>query len=190
MRRPVIARTTGLRKAGSPRRSRGPPRSPTPCDSLRAVAVTRPLPARGGRWLRTGDRGVAALSKELAAIGPVRRDLGRRLLGAPGHGLHSAGRRAARGRVVDGAGSVDRVRRARVLAGPLGRSRGDDRADDRGGDRATRRRRSRSGGGVGRCAEPDRGRMVSRGPTGPPGRDRRPPVPAPARRLSRGCSAY
>ena len=143
--------------------------------------------ARGRRGHRTGDRGVAALSTELAATRRVCRDLGRRLHGAAGDGLHGARRRAAGGRAVDCAGGADRVRRAGFVAGVVGRSRVDDRPDGRHGDRTAGGRRSRPGGGVGRRAEPDRGRVVPGRPTGPPRRDLRPALPAAPGRLSRRC---
>ena len=111
----------------------------------------------------------------------------RRLHGAAGDGLHGAGRRAAGGRVVDRVGGADRVRRARLVAGAVGRSRVDDRPDGRHGDRTACRSRPRPGGGVGRRAQPDRGRVVPGRPIGPPRRDRRSALPAAARRLSRRC---
>ncbi len=74
-----------------------------------------------------------------------------------------------------------------LVAGAVGRSRVDDRPDGRHGDRTAGRSRPGPGGGVGRRAQPDRRRVVPGRPTGPPRRDRRPALPAAARRLSRRC---
>ena len=156
-------------------------------DSLRAEATTPPSPASGPRRRHSGDRGVATLSKGLAAIRRVRRDLRRRLSRSAGDGLHGTGWRAAGGRAVDRPGGADRVRRAGLLAGAVGRSRVDDRPDGRHGDRTACRSRPRSGSGIGRHAQPDRGRMVPARTDRAPRRDRRSALPAAARRLSRRC---